>query len=133
VKVYILGLRDSFRGEHLITNLRRKGLDAEISYGIDGRNLTPSQLSKLSSNKRSRRIMRRELTPMEIGCALGHRKIYEQFLLSDYEWALILEEDCFITEDFVIDKVRLRKLEGPVIVNLQGVSRILSNYDRFPI
>lgn len=112
--------------------LRKKGLDAQISYGVDGRALTPTQLSQIYSVKRAIRIMKRELSPMEVGCALGHRKIYEKFLETGAEWALVLEEDSFPSNNFNLDQIELKKLDKPHIVNLQGVSRILKQYEIFP-
>ena len=132
MKVFVLGIEQSFRGDALVSHLGQKGLETEISYGVDGRTLTHSQLSSMYSSKRAIRIMERELTPMEVGCALGHRIIYEKFLKTDAEWALVLEEDSFPTSDFNLDQISLRKLDKPQIVNLQGIARILRQYEKFP-
>lgn len=132
MKVFVLGLEQSFRGDALVSHLRQKGLDTQIVFGVDGRTLTHSQLSKIYSNKRAIRIMERELTSMEIGCAIGHRMIYENFLRTGAEWALVLEEDSFPTRDFNLDQISLRNFKNPHVVNLQGVARVVSQYEKFP-
>jgi glycosyl transferase family 25 len=132
MKVYVLGLKEAFRGTDLVTYLRDLGFEPETVFGVDARSFTSEEFLSLYSNWRSIRIMNRELTPMEVACAIGHRNIYEKFAQTNEEWAMILEEDGVPTENFTLDKVSLKFLNEPVVINLQGASRILKQYDEFP-
>ncbi|WP_456155247.1 glycosyltransferase family 25 protein [Veillonella sp.] len=46
------------------------------------------------------------LSPSEIGCALSHCGVYEEFLKSDEKSIMICEDDLYFTDDFSIDAVQ---------------------------
>ncbi|MGU9940092.1 glycosyltransferase family 25 protein [Empedobacter brevis] len=84
----------------------------EISYerisAIDAKTLNPS--SYKVNNKYDR-----DLVPGEIGCYLSHVKTLEIFLNSDNEFAVIIEDDAILADDFK-----------------SAVEHSLSIYDRLP-
>jgi hypothetical protein len=95
--VFVLGLEVSFRGKLLIDQLEQLGIgDVNITYGIDGRQLAQMEVRKLYSSTMSQLFNGRRLSRGEIGCALGHKKIYAELSRSDYQWALVLEDDARI-------------------------------------
>jgi hypothetical protein len=132
MKVYVLGLEDGFRGAELRDFLVRSQFDTKIVFGIHGSNLPPDVLASVYSRRRSARIMKRELTPEEVACVIGHRRIYQEFAQTGEEWALILEEDSVPAGDFLLDQVQLKNFSEPMIVCLQGVASLLSQFSQFP-
>jgi glycosyl transferase family 25 len=132
VKTYVLGLQDSFRGKSLENFLHNRGLNPEIIYGIDGKDFTEKDLKKIYSSRRAKVIMGRNLANSEIACALGHIEIYKKFIESGDEWALILEDDTYPTNGFVLDKVQFNTLRTPAIVCLQGVEYAMKNRKHLP-
>lgn len=46
------------------------------------------------------------LSPSEIGCALSHCGVYDEFLKSDEKSIMICEDDLYFTDDFSIDAVK---------------------------
>lgn len=61
------------------------------------------------------------LTPGEIGCALSHRLCYERFLQTKAEYALFLEDDTLLANDFgsVMESLHsflLQKTNNPLVV-----------------
>jgi glycosyl transferase family 25 len=40
------------------------------------------------------------MSPSQIGCALSHIKIYKKFIKTDYNFALVLEDDAIFIEKF---------------------------------
>ena len=64
------------------------------------------------------------LSPSEIGCALSHCGVYDEFLKSDEKSIMICEDDIYFTEDFNYDsllqiKEFLEETDEPRLVVLQ--------------
>ena len=64
------------------------------------------------------------LSPSEIGCALSHCGVYDEFLNSDEKSIMICEDDIYFTEDFNYDsllqiKEFLEETDEPRLVVLQ--------------
>ena len=64
------------------------------------------------------------LSPSEIGCALSHCGVYDEFLNSDEKSIMICEDDIYFTEDFNYDsllqiKEFLEEIDEPRLVVLQ--------------
>ena len=99
--IYLITLKRSV-DRHRLINDRLEGLDYEIFWGVDGESLNLSHLQ--DSNLYSADLAKKKsssnspLTRGEIGCALSHRKIYEDILSNNYEKALILEDDLVVNE-----------------------------------
>ena len=132
MKVYILGLEDGFRGTELRNFLVKSQFDTKIVFGIQGNDLPADALTSVYSRRRSARIMKRELTLEEVACVIGHRRVYQEFAQTGEEWALILEEDSVPAADFLLDEVQLKNLSEPMIVCLQGIASLLSQFSQFP-
>ena len=96
VKIYILGLRDNFRGNHLYEFLKMQNFKVEIFWGYskeDSRELNP-----FSDSRKSKFLYARNLTWSEIACAAGHRKILEKALHEDIDCVLVLEDDVIVND-----------------------------------
>lgn len=95
-KIYVISLK---RAQGRIAHIKNelKGLNYEIFWGVDGQNLSfESLISEGIYNSQRAKELRHDhenLTINEIGCALSHCRIYEDFLSKSYDRILILEDD----------------------------------------
>jgi GR25 family glycosyltransferase involved in LPS biosynthesis len=132
INVYILGLPNEFRGERLIDFFNNIGIEPQLVFGIDGRINSDLIAKKSASKKRIQYLHGRNLANTEIATALGHRLIYEEFLKAENEWALVLEDDSFPTNNFDLNKFDLKKFSTPLIVNLSGIDQLIKDFDKLP-
>lgn len=86
-------------------------LDVEFLKAIDGRLLTDEERRLRFDFDRSVTLYGKDLNAGEVGCALSHRKAYDELLKSDAPYALVLEDDISVIRDLhsldlaAIDKV----------------------------
>lgn len=98
--------RSTERLKKIIKNLNEVNLDFTIVCAI-----SPEDLSKLKYNYNSEKNLRyyhKPLTSGEICCILSHSKAISDFLQSDHEYAVILEDDAETTK---LKVSQLSKLE----------------------
>lgn len=93
IKSFILGIESSFRGHKLITSLRDPIFEIEKFYGLDARNLSVEELRKYYSPEKTAILLRRQISPGDIGCAISHNLIYQNMIKASIDYALILEDD----------------------------------------
>ncbi len=102
-KVYIVNLKkDKNRRKNIIREVKKQNFkNFEIIDAIDGNNLDKNELniSKFKNNKLLN-PWNSKMSPSQIGCALSHIKIYKKFIESNYNFALILEDDAVFIENF---------------------------------
>ena len=132
INVYILGLLNEFRGKRLIDFFNAIGVEPQLVFGIDGRINSDLIALKSASKKRIRHLVGRDMANTEIANVLGHRLIYEEFLKTENEWALVLEDDSFPTENFDLNKFDLKSLSIPSIVNLSGIDQLIKEFGELP-
>jgi hypothetical protein len=111
ISIYILGLKNSFRGEALLKELSSNFGDVHIHWGTDAR-LNPLDVSH-RNDVRSRRIYGRVLRDSEIACAQGHFQILLKAQRRNTDIVLILEDDAEIVNigelKFWITQLNLKK------------------------
>jgi len=83
----------------------------EFVEGVDGRLLSEEELQKVFDKEKSYNYYKWyrnrtgsagvELSIGEIGCTLAHRKIFRKIVDENIDSAIILEDDVFVTEDFL--------------------------------
>lgn len=73
----------------------KKGQQAYVKVGVKGGELTAKQYFDLGVKGRSR-----PLSPSMVGCTLSHIEALKAFLHSDDEFALVLEDDAILPDDF---------------------------------
>jgi hypothetical protein len=100
---FVLGLKSNFRGEGLVARLIDLKLNVRIVWGIEVDKFEKSYLNSLLDNRKSKYILGRRMSFGELSCAIGHLEMYEEFLLTNQEWGLFLEDDAIVGNDF--DKV----------------------------
>lgn len=97
-EVYILGVRGNFRGNKLFGELLKLGLEPKIVWGpeID---IDVNMISDLTNYEYSKFTIKREIKAQEIACCIGHIRMYREFLTSNSEWGLFLEDDAILLLD----------------------------------
>lgn len=98
--VYLINLDSSTdRLAQASAELKKHNIDFERISAVDGRQLDVKTYAGYNST-RSNAYTGRNLIGAEIGCYLSHKKALETFVSSEYEYALILEDDLNIVDDF---------------------------------
>ena len=79
----------------------RLGLQLEFVSAVDGKLLPPDDPERARYDAFKRRLTwRRGLSEAEIACVLSHRRAVARFLKSDNRFAVVLEDDAILSEDF---------------------------------
>lgn len=93
--------------------LSELGSEYERVNAIFGRELNSDDLNKYYSSKRSLRCQSRELNRAEIGCGLSHLKAYGKLIEQKLPFALILEDDVIIPNEFEKALIHIESLINP--------------------
>ena len=102
-KIYIVNLKkDEKRRENIIREVKKQNLtNYEIVDAVDGSKLNQNELNNATfKNKKHLNPWNSKMSPSQIGCALSHIKVYEKFIKTGFEVALILEDDAIFVRDF---------------------------------
>jgi len=83
------------RQTKISTGLQAAGMPFSMLMGVDGRELSASELECFAPSRFMARF-RREIGPAEVGCTLSHKLALETFMASNESTALILEDDAVI-------------------------------------
>ena len=121
-KIYIINLKQSSeRRKNIIDQIEKQNIENyELIEAIDGNKLSEEELNHFTfKNKKNLNPWGPKLTPSQIGCALSHIKVYRKFIKSDYEYALILEDDAIFLKKFNSD------LKNFIYKNLKYKKQIL--------
>ncbi len=125
-KTYILGTKLGYRGFDLEQQLQEKNQSYVNVWGWDYRSSDKSSILEHSNNFKANFLLDRDLTLGEICCALGHREIYNDFLETSFEWALVLEDDARLVLKEIpysfLEKIARHK---PSIIQLYGLAEAL--------
>jgi len=97
-------------------------LDYEFFPAVDGRRLSQQELTKLCDFKWMMRYEGRELSRGEIGCALSHIRVYQRIIKENIPYALILEDDAWLTPAIVPVLQALEKMITPTEFNVYSLS-----------
>jgi len=102
-KVYIVNLKHSTeRRRNILIELEKQNIKKfQIVDAIDGKKLQDKDLKNFTCNSdKEYNSLGQKLTLSQIGCALSHIKIYEDFIKCDESYALILEDDATFLDNF---------------------------------
>ena len=117
--VYILGLKENFRGHLLENHLAQMGFSASRVEGVPkAASLVNNYLT--SSLTFAKFSIRRPLTPGEVACFLGHQFMYSEFLASRAEWGVFLEDDAILTGNLKALTKNLKNSKHPIHLTLHG-------------
>ncbi len=67
---------------------------------VEGESLGECDLLEVYDGAKRKLFFGRDLLPQEIGCLLSHKKVYEEFFASDADFAVVLEDDIILDDDF---------------------------------
>lgn len=83
------------RYDHIIQQLEKQKIkNYSIIEAVNGHNLNETYKCDINSKRSSLYKFNCEpLTKGQIGCFLSHKKIYETFINSNYQYSIILEDD----------------------------------------
>ena len=101
IATYLINLDGSH--ERLVaasTQLQQHGIAFERIAAVDGRKIPAERLQKLYDSARALAYMGRALGAGEIGCYLSHLHALRNFLASDADYAVVLEDDCHLPADY---------------------------------
>jgi len=98
--IYVISLKRS-EERHLLLNKNLDGLEYELFWGVDGRELNLKELEADNLYHPGLTRLKRKLNGKEpkemrlpkIGCALTKNLVYKDIIKNDYAKALILEDD----------------------------------------
>ncbi len=101
MKVFIINLKRSpDRRAFMERQAVMFGLDVKLVEATDGMSLVAENIDALYDRERSKSILDKELSANEIACADSHRKALSEFLESQEEYGLIMEDDIELNTDF---------------------------------
>ena len=86
------------RRQAITAQAQKLGLDIQFVEAVAGRDL-PADVPEYDRAERRKRY-HYDLTPNEIACALSHRKALQTFLDSAADYAVIMEDDALLAENF---------------------------------
>tara|TARA_B100000575_G_C22910839_1_gene528928 strand:+ start:66 stop:806 length:741 start_codon:yes stop_codon:yes gene_type:complete len=121
-KVYIINLKHSReRRESILREVSKQNIkNFKLIEAIDGNKLNTEELNSYTyKNKKNHNPWGPKLTNSQIGCVLSHIKIYKDFINSNYEYALILEDDAIFRDNFTVN------LQTFILKNLKFKKQIL--------
>ena len=99
LKAFLISLESSAaRRTSTMEKLSALPFNIEWMKGVDGRRLKPVQ-RRLVSQFLAVLKYNRPLFPGEIGCALAHIKVLEEFVRSEADFGLVFEDDVAISAD----------------------------------
>lgn len=139
MKIYVISLRTSYDRRAVMTEqMKRLSLFFEFVDGIDGKSLSNDELSKVYDHKKAYRQEGRCFTKGEIGAALSHLKVYKKIIEENIPYALILEDDAWLTPSIAkvieaIDQKLFYEINGVFLMQEMKVGSFKKNGNRISI
>ena len=97
-QTYLLGVRTSFRGEALVEDLKKLGIQPEIVWGPETQ-IDSELISNHTNQEYCNFTINRNIKKQEVACCLGHLRMYRIFSESETEWGFFLEDDAILVLD----------------------------------
>jgi GR25 family glycosyltransferase involved in LPS biosynthesis len=139
IGVYVINLeRSKERRKHILDQVEKLNMPYDIVLAVDGEALSKEEIDKAVDLEVYKKFARYYRSIGEIGCALSHFKVLRKFLESNYQYALVLEDDISFDPD-LLRKIAYKSLDAHYLWNIltfevrhRGmpvkVKNILSNY-----
>lgn len=100
VKSYIIHLERSTERAPLVARLKDALPNASVVSAVYGRDVPPDDVKRLTSDQISGKPYPFKLLPGELGCFLSHRKVWNKFIQSGEDYAIVSEDDAVLGQDF---------------------------------
>lgn len=127
MKTYIINLKKSLERRSYMVELLKPYQDfLEICFieAVNGKDMSKEQLANIWEQKATYKTYGRYMKSGEIGCALSHRKCYEEILRRHDDMALILEDDISFqnvdVKSIILSVEKIMQTEKPMVVLLSG-------------
>lgn len=128
--------RSKERLESVSKQLSAQGLSFQRIPAVDGRKLSPEQLSRLEApyNAPEKFVFRKALWPTEIACFLSHAACWEKLVNSNCDWALIMEDDIVLSPRFKLFAASSEWIpHGVRVIQLHGFRQTFTVGDGYPV
>jgi len=100
-KIFVINMPKSVeRWAYVKAQLDSIGIDVERVDGVDVSTLSKENLDKYYSYKKNRKEYPKPLSKGEIGCHISHVNCWEKTIEQNLDFAIILEDDILITQEF---------------------------------
>ncbi|QBF83154.1 glycosyltransferase family 25 protein [Shewanella maritima] len=100
-KVFVINLASSAeRLKHITEQLGKFQVPFERIDAVDGRKLSDEEIEKYSPQSLVQQHYFRPLNKGEVGCSLSHQKAWQKILDDDLDFAIILEDDIYLKDNF---------------------------------
>jgi glycosyl transferase family 25 len=97
---FVISLKGSVDRRVVIQNrLRDLGIDYTVIDAVDGRQFENVRNQPFYDSLKRRLRFGRDMTRGELGCALSHRKVYEEIASRGLDNALVLEDDAILSDE----------------------------------
>ena len=94
VGVYVINLdRSRTRYEYILPNVKALNYKINRISAVDGAKLSKQAIEEYTDLAEYRNYLGHYPKPGTIGCSLSHIKVWHDFLESNYQYALVLEDD----------------------------------------
>jgi glycosyl transferase family 25 len=105
--IWVLNLeRSKDRRKYMEKQLKKLNWQFEVIPAVDGKCLGSEELIYYSAQQATKTV-KRELSPVEIGCALSHAKLWERIVAENIDAVLIFEDDVKIKKE-LMDVLEMR-------------------------
>ncbi len=119
VAIYYINLdRSEERHSHMQNVLKDFAYDVHRISAVDGKKLSYEEVPEYMYEYREKYYD--HLTLTEIACTLSHKKAMEEFLQSDYDYAMILEDDILPTPELHTFLAHMEDLKGWDVIKLEN-------------
>ncbi len=100
-KVFLLNLDISKdRLEYMSGQFAKLGIEFERISAVYGKDLTPEEISKNYSETLNKKFFAVPLHLGQIGCYMAHAKAWQEIVNQDLDFALVIEDDCILMDNF---------------------------------
>ena len=125
VAIFIINLPASTdRLDFMQSQLRSINTQFTIIEAVDGSKFDNAELSTV------KKAVSYAITKGEVGCALSHLKAYEKLTESDYDMALILEDDVIVPSDIDMHLSRLHENNNSKHATITLLSEVYKYYGK---
>lgn len=83
-------------------------IDVNVTNAVNGKTLSAYEYFSMFKSKSSKIFGRKYLSPSELGCFLSHKKAIYEFLQTDKDWLIVLEDDVSIKNEELLSLVLKR-------------------------
>jgi len=123
----VLGLKNGFRGQQLIEDLRKVDLEPELINALDGRGI-PEFLKQAIYDPFPQKFLNLpDLSLPEIACSASHLHLYRWAHSLKIAWLLILEDDVTLLKNPKELIESISTITYPAIISMQQPYRPSSN------